>query len=385
LNGSRLDSFNVPKYLFPSDEDKPHSHLRELERLSTPDIKSYIKLTEPDDKFPTLSRRGDSNVLSANPDAHDLANPRAPGSDNYSNHNRHRSSHQSMPQNIHNFGRLDQVGSQNNEDHGNSVQTSRHGARRSMGSQISFHEDRHDETATPVPSSRPTALQSSYSTNDLPTIKGNGAGTAITPPNTHNEHMHHHNTSMGRISQNGVNNQAKTDFDETELYGTQSTLHASAPPFGPQLSSPAPANHVSSAVAPMGLPFQVPAVPAFNYGIQPYVGQATPINGHLQHFGGGSAFNNAYPGYGPGFRFNESAARGNMAQRRQENDATQLTRFGNYPLEHYKGELYSLCKDQHGCRYLQRKLEERNPDHVQLIFSETYMHVIELMTGMKHI
>lgn len=64
LNGSRLDSFNVPKYLFPSDEDKPHNHLRELERLSTPDIKSYIKLTEPDDKFPTLSRRGDSNMVS---------------------------------------------------------------------------------------------------------------------------------------------------------------------------------------------------------------------------------------------------------------------------------------------------------------------------------
>jgi hypothetical protein len=37
---------NVPKYLFPSDEDKPHSHLRELERLSTPDIKSYIKFAD---------------------------------------------------------------------------------------------------------------------------------------------------------------------------------------------------------------------------------------------------------------------------------------------------------------------------------------------------
>lgn len=292
-----------------------------------------------------------------------------------------------MPQNIHNVGRLEQLGSQNNEDHGNPVHTSRHGARRSMGSQITFHDDRHDETATPVASSRPNALQSSYSTSDLPTIKGNGAGNAITPPKTQNEHMHHHNTSMGRIPQSGVNNQVKAEFDENEFYGNQSTLHASAPPFGPQLTSAASTNHVPSSVVQMGLPFQVPAVPAFNYGIQPpYVGQATPINGHMQNFGGASAYTNAYPGYGgPGFRFNEPAARGSMAQRRQENDATQLTRFGNYPLEHYKGELYSLCKDQHGCRYLQRKLEERNPEHVQLIFSETYMHVIELMTGMKHI
>ncbi|KAJ5787073.1 Armadillo-like helical [Penicillium paradoxum] len=382
LNGSRLDTFNVPKYLFPSDEDKSNGHLSELERLSTPDIKSYIKLTEPDDKFPTLSRRGDS-VLSANPDAHDLANPRVSGAEIYSNHSRHRSSHQSMPQNIHNFGRLDQLGSQNNEDHANSANNTRHSARRSMGSQISFHDDRHEETATPVPSSRPTALQSSFSTNDLPTVKGNGPGNAITPPKTHNEHVHHHNASVGRIPQGSVNNhQSKTEYDENEFHGNQSTLHASAPPFGPQANSAASTNNVSGSHVQMGLPFgvpAVPAVPAFNYGIQPYVGQAAPINGHMQNFGPTAAYG-AYPNYGPGFRFNEPTGRGNMAQRRQENEANQLTRFGNFPLEHYKGELYSLCKDQHGCRYLQRKLEERNPEHVQLIFSETYMHVIELMT-----
>lgn len=290
-----------------------------------------------------------------------------------------------MPQNIHNFGRLEQLGSHHNEDHGSFVQTPRHSARRSMGSQMTFHDNRHDEIATPVASSRPNALQSSYSTNDLPTIKGNGAGKAVTPPKTHIEHMHHHNTSMGRIPQSGVNNQVKAEFDETDFYGNQSNLHASAPPFGPQINTAPSTHHVPSSVAQMGLPFQVPAVPAFNYGMQGYVGQATPINGHMQNFGGASAYNNAYPNYGPGFRFNEPAARGTMAQRRQENDATQLTRFGNYPLEHYKGELYSLCKDQHGCRYLQRKLEERNPEHVELIFSETYMHVIELMTGMKHL
>jgi hypothetical protein len=98
-----------------------------------------------------------------------------------------------------------------------------------------------------------------------------------------------------------------------------------------------------------------------------------------------SAGYNGYPTYpGSGFRFSDNSTRGGgMAARRQENEASQLTRFGNFPLEHYKGELYSLCKDQHGCRYLQRKLEERNPEHVQLIFSETYMHVIELMTGMS--
>ena len=50
-------------------------------------------------------------------------------------------------------------------------------------------------------------------------------------------------------------------------------------------------------------------------------------------------------------------------------------------LEHLQGEIYGLCKDQHGCRYLQKKLEERNPEHVHLIFMETNQHVVELMTG----
>lgn len=50
------------------------------------------------------------------------------------------------------------------------------------------------------------------------------------------------------------------------------------------------------------------------------------------------------------------------------------------PLEHFQGQLLSLCTDQHGCRYLQRKLEERNPDNVSAIFAETNAKVVELMT-----
>jgi len=288
-----------------------------------------------------------------------------------------------LPHNIINYGQL----SNHNEDQGNSVHA-RHGTHHSISSNLSFHDDRHEEVATPVPSSRPTALQSSYSTNDLPTVKGNGIGNgngrAITPPKVHHEHMHQHNASLGRIPRGVANNHpVKIEMEEPELNGNhqpQTTLQASAAPFGPQLTSAASNNHVPGSISQMGLPFQVPAVPSFGYGIQPYVNQVTPINGHMQNFTGTAPYN-GYPSYAPGFRFNEAAGRGGMAQRRQDSDANQLTRFGNYPLEHYKGELYSLCKDQHGCRYLQRKLEERNEDHVQLIFNEVYMHVIELMTG----
>lgn len=57
-----------------------------------------------------------------------------------------------------------------------------------------------------------------------------------------------------------------------------------------------------------------------------------------------------------------------------------MNRFANMALEQLGGEIYALCKDQHGCRYLQKKLEDRNPDQVHMIWLETNQHVIELMT-----
>lgn len=62
------------------------------------------------------------------------------------------------------------------------------------------------------------------------------------------------------------------------------------------------------------------------------------------------------------------------------NHTKAMNKFANLPLESLGGEIYALCKDQHGCRYLQKKLEERNPDHVHMIWLETNQHVVELMT-----
>ena len=50
-----------------------------------------------------------------------------------------------------------------------------------------------------------------------------------------------------------------------------------------------------------------------------------------------------------------------------------------------RGEIYTLCKDQHGCRFLQRKLEERDPESIHIIFLQTNQHVIELMTGKSNL
>lgn len=48
-------------------------------------------------------------------------------------------------------------------------------------------------------------------------------------------------------------------------------------------------------------------------------------------------------------------------------------------IEQVVGHIYSLCKDQHGCRFLQKKLEDRDPIIVEMIFNEVYEHMTELM------
>lgn len=48
-------------------------------------------------------------------------------------------------------------------------------------------------------------------------------------------------------------------------------------------------------------------------------------------------------------------------------------------LEDVKGHIYSVAKDQHGCRFLQRQFDEGGPEEVDKIFLEIIDHVLELM------
>jgi hypothetical protein len=57
-----------------------------------------------------------------------------------------------------------------------------------------------------------------------------------------------------------------------------------------------------------------------------------------------------------------------------------VNRFAGTRIEDLQGEIPSLCKDQHGCRYLQKKLEEGVPEHRDMIFRETFGHFADLMT-----
>lgn len=56
------------------------------------------------------------------------------------------------------------------------------------------------------------------------------------------------------------------------------------------------------------------------------------------------------------------------------------TRFAHSTVQDFRGRLITLCKDQHGCRFLQKQLELRDEVIPTLIFNETYLHAVELMT-----
>ncbi|KAL1920195.1 uncharacterized protein VTP21DRAFT_1341 [Calcarisporiella thermophila] len=72
-----------------------------------------------------------------------------------------------------------------------------------------------------------------------------------------------------------------------------------------------------------------------------------------------------------------SAAVTMPARRKRSEDAS---RFADAQLEDFVGEIYPLCKDQQGCRFLQRKLEEKSRRACELVFNEVVDHFSELMT-----
>lgn len=310
----------------------------------------------------------------------DLANSRTPNPESWNAHNRHRASHQSMPQNALNMFRLNQLGSPTSDNHSNGVSTPRHAARHSLEANLFYGNEETRENQGPAASSRPTSLQSSYSTSDVPTVKDDGFDPAITPPKKHADMFPQHNRFPSNAA-NGRHTRDSPERDEPKLQTSQpqsNPLQASAAPFGPQLTTTTTANPIipgSGAANPMA---SIPT-PFYGYGMQPYMGNPMQANGQLPNYNPPGP----YGGYGPygNFRANEPSARTAGASRRNgDGESNQLSRFANFPIEHYRGELYSLCKDQHGCRYLQRKLEERLPEHIQMIFEETNVHVVELMT-----
>lgn len=395
---SVLGHIDTTGYLFGED-DKEHNP------AASPDHKAYLQMSNTNDKFPILVRRdgaGNGTKLSASSAALDLALSQSPGPDAQApgwHVPRHRQAQQSLPTNtFHKVAQVEEydVGQAN----GNDTTPVKNMANNRRSVEFNFSpEPKRSSYASPT-NGMPKLTQS-FSASDVPTLK-NGAGVNGANGggfNTHAEqHLHNHNANLGRIPPNAVNNRHSRDYKENDYRSAQSGLHASAAPFGPPVTTAAPMTGVAGTVgSPAVSQFTTTPssnAPYYGYGmLNGMNGLANAMNGLSMGptsqmsgppsfagngmYGNNVPYYNPYATYGPGGRVQDSQARV-IQSRRLQNDAN---RFMNYDLKTMpRHEIYSLCKDQHGCRFLQKKLEERTPEHIQIIFDETAPHVVELMT-----
>ncbi|GAP83855.2 putative RNA-binding protein [Rosellinia necatrix] len=381
-----IDQTNTTGFLFRDDDPSMDSG-------------NYSSIDTNEDHFPQLhAQKGNPNMLSASTAAMDLASQRgsegatANGWGNASRH-RQQQSLSTIPSQI-----VDSMGTMPADTNPIGGRPYRHSI--DLNHQYKDSAAENTPTSNMSPStaqvlSTPPKLQSSFSANDIPTVKAMpSSGTSSA--NAHaQQHFHNHNASIGRIPPGVMKRHSRELSGDahaavTQPGGTfpsiQSQLQASAPTFGPIASSQAPVQSPISA----GTGSTTSPSSGGNYQYYQGYSQTSPNGGYnmgMLTMGMQNMNMNGYPhqnftGYGavyqPSVQPRDSQQRV-MQQRRAQND-DGMNRYINLPLEQVGGTIYDLCKDQHGCRYLQKQLENRIPEQVHMIWVETNQHVVELMT-----
>jgi len=420
---SLLNSVNT-SFLFDDDNDEKPQPVKVVQKTTTsPDSKTFLQLHQTDDKFPILLRREtDGNMQFHLPQA-EAGSPEIHSHTERATATRHRQSlpPSAMRQSV--FG--DGFTGLNSLLADSTTAQNTAANRRSLEVKFSgLKESKRPSLLTTPPkgglngSLKPT---SSYSTNDIPTLKSiatmspdrNSVAVQTPAEEYSSPGMQSPQAGFPFMSMNGPSPsqgfQQVSQESDKGYQSLQSGLQPSATPFGPT-----PAAHTMDADAAPATTAR-PQTSSSTSHASPYYGgySMQALNSGFGNLSMGNGYQNQWQspmpvyqnGYGgysqftppAGTRFNDSTP-GRPAQARRSGNAdgmfhfsqtrsqsadrpTETARFNAVPLENLKGEIYSLCKDQHGCRFLQRKLEEHKPEHVQLIFEETNPHVVELMTG----
>jgi len=172
--------------------------------------------------------------------------------------------------------------------------------------------------------------------------------------------------------------------------------------FGPGSAAPGSRAPAPAAIgSPIGRPSS--QLPTPRTGTQPGSGRASPLAGDKKlsntdlpglNSTGAGAFVDGLSEQFSNFNIDSKAfgAEGGFGSYGQDNGAFTYdssagqygsmgaNRFAGLRLEDLQGDMLPLCKDQFGCRYLQKKLEDGNPEHRDMIFNEIFPHFAELMT-----
>ncbi|KAI5841910.1 armadillo-type protein [Morchella snyderi] len=319
-------------------------------------LKTYLQMTDADD-FPVLVRRDSfPGVLSSSSAALDLAlskpkDGQSNGSGSWSSF-RHRPAQHSLPANNYPYTPAGKSSPKVTVPQTDSPTTFRRFEEKpfpqfseNLEAKLTQGNDISHANQNSMP-----RLQSSFSTSDIPTMRTSN---------------HMNTQSFNRIQMERPRHSREPSASGEILNSGNQALA-----FGPPLSA---------GVGPMPVMTPPGITPLPSPGIYGAYGNINMAN---------SVFHAApYGSYGPlyaqGSKIVDSTQQTTNAQNRnvpkRAHDG-EANRFTNVQLESLKGDIYGYCKDQHGCRYLQKKLEERNPQYVEMIFRETHAHVVELMT-----
>jgi len=148
-----------------------------------------------------------------------------------------------------------------------------------------------------------------------------------------------------------------------------------------------PANHHAMAMNG-GAPLILSQSPSANMTSVPTssIGQA-PLLAPMNSLLGGSGLVGASNGVGNGAASGAvggqatAAATGASGNNATNTQALASMRYSNVTLEECVGQIFQMCKDQYGCRFLQKKLDEDKTSMTcDIIFGEILPEVVELMS-----
>ena len=434
-----LGPVNTHRFLFGDEDNKADHHL-----TSTPRPKSFFHRSEKDD-FPVLLKRDLNGNMQYSSGANATEMSSADDSDPSSSQASKRSSmHRAFASQALNgagmtgtpfksgdsppFGFSQASPSEPFSPTKGNASSNRHslGASTSLASNArrpgflnSPPSEMADGTGTPK-------LQSSYSTGNIPTVKNVGHATNYQhmpqyqdANSTAEQRLHSHNSSLGRIPPQGLNNTVAASKHHSRELSSSSSSKAEENIFpslttvlqsgmnGSQQQSPQGSGSLSGSnptVSELGSPFagqlqssplsqssynggysvggQINALNTAMGGLSMGMTPAQQWNPAAHQWNGSAPYGQAYQGYPnfPGYaggRFSDSSSQ-RSSRRGQSGD--EPARFSQFRLEDLIGQVYGLCTDQNGCRYLQKKLEEGSQDNIQIIFEETKDHMVDLMT-----
>ena len=290
-----LGSVNTASYLFGDDDDHPKPIRQSQTATTSPDAKTYLQLHTTDDKFPILVRREtDGNTqFSVSSAALDLALSQSPGPEDLhrtdrATATRHRQSLPPSAMRQSGFLSGEGVAPLNGMLSDIATTTAQNTAANRRSQEVKFagigSEKRPTLLGTP---SRGAAnglprLQSSYSTNDIPTLKSVNVASPESQNSVAVQSPTNEVTSPGYLARAAMANTTVTvplkspvnasqvGQDTSNGYRTSASgLQANAAPFGPSVSSPSrDVSGLGSGIAATHLQSYGPPAYYGGYGMQ---------------------------------------------------------------------------------------------------------------------